>query len=1245
MTVMDKGTIKMINQILRHIYAIAVFVLMASVSYAEDVIGNVSAVTGDAYAVNDDGSRVDLALKSPIFQNQTVVTGKDGKVQIIFVDNSIFTISANTELLIDEYVYDPKTEQGTSIMNATKGVFKFVTGKIAKNNRDEVKVNTPFATIGVRGSGGIIAVDPALGTRVGLTQCCLEVSTPANQTPVPLDQMGTFIEIEDPDQPAPQPKPVDAAFSRIIQDSFNASFGEDDGSQNPVNQNDQQAGAADGTQKQEKKGPKIAGERDKKPPQKQIAQQGQSKSEPQQQAAPQGAAFDGGLTAEDGAQFDPVAGTQPNLNSNPIVAPIDTPPVDLTAVNQDKADEEVTGGGDNANGPTHFGKFARKDTVAGTIIEGEISGQFLADGKFAARIKDQGNVFNVLLPIDGDGFGARSNVELDGERFNVRFFKNPNDEFFVLNLESLNGGDNIAVFAGEPYSGNLPINGIATYGFVPNFTNENNVSAQNQFDGALYNDYLSRNFIGGNLSTHLDTNGNIVIDGFGAVFGGIDSNSQIGTFAGYENQGAAGSEIHLGTTSSAQYFGTGQAPAGIVMDTTASGQETSLDSFARRPDDAEFTAKTIADRNQTKTYKGFIGGFMSVDADNNGNREYRRLTNSVDSNGFVDRGIEINVNTATGAANNVDAKIEGFLEDGDEAANTNGTTQEIIMAEFDLGTAVNLTAYAAEQQSSGVDAGVVVAGDAMGNTATILGNSTSGGSQQLGGIASDNFGYSTAVSGDWMIVGAPEGDAGATDSGFVQFYKRDQQGNWAAEGSMISSPGAEMNGNFGADVAIDGEWAFVGAKHEDVASVDEGRIYVYHLTATGWEATGQTINGAITSGLLGRNIEVNGDYMVHSSSSGGVSVYQANAGLLSSHGVPVNYGVHDSIAISENGEYFAIGNSSAGSSGEVAVYRFNGVTYASYKTISGDASSDGLGTSIDIKDGKILIGAPVDDRAFIFDLADAGADAIGEEILMIDGGGSNGLGEEVAFNGDRVVLGNSTYNAAGNGGAFKVFTLAEDMQTYTASNLFIGGGSPSTSLGTDLDVADMVISHDNQGVLVSDFVSDYKCTDCDYVHWGIWAGSLENDGLVSAGDLARAEAVYYVAGEMTSPFQLNAMDQGAGAASQASFSGMTAGAIDNAGTLTHHIGDFGANVDFNTRNVNVTTFTLGDYALSSGGASWVAGEEAFAGSLSIDDGTNTLSGPMNGAFFGAAAEDIGGNYSLDNGANINASGIYLGTSQ
>ena len=101
-----------------------------------------------------------LKLAANIYMNDTLVTDKDSEAQIIFTDNSTMTFRPDTKLYINEYNYEPKAQQkksekksaGKYILDLVTGGFRTVTGMVAKENPNDYAVNTPVATIGVRGT-------------------------------------------------------------------------------------------------------------------------------------------------------------------------------------------------------------------------------------------------------------------------------------------------------------------------------------------------------------------------------------------------------------------------------------------------------------------------------------------------------------------------------------------------------------------------------------------------------------------------------------------------------------------------------------------------------------------------------------------------------------------------------------------------------------------------------------------------------------------------------------------------------------------------------------------------------------------------------------------------------------------------------------------------------------------------------------------------------------------------------------
>jgi hypothetical protein len=87
-----------------------------------------------------------------IFLGDAITSGKNSGMQVMLLDETIFTIGPNSAMSIDEFVYDPSTNAGKVAASVTKGVFRFITGKIARKRPEDMTVRLPTATIGIRGT-------------------------------------------------------------------------------------------------------------------------------------------------------------------------------------------------------------------------------------------------------------------------------------------------------------------------------------------------------------------------------------------------------------------------------------------------------------------------------------------------------------------------------------------------------------------------------------------------------------------------------------------------------------------------------------------------------------------------------------------------------------------------------------------------------------------------------------------------------------------------------------------------------------------------------------------------------------------------------------------------------------------------------------------------------------------------------------------------------------------------------------
>lgn len=95
-----------------------------------------------------------------------------GKIGIKFQDNTRVQINENSKLIIDDFVYDPKQGTGKAAMKMAMGTVRYASGQIAKNNPQKISLNTPSATISVRGTDFTATVDELGKSTIILLPSC-----------------------------------------------------------------------------------------------------------------------------------------------------------------------------------------------------------------------------------------------------------------------------------------------------------------------------------------------------------------------------------------------------------------------------------------------------------------------------------------------------------------------------------------------------------------------------------------------------------------------------------------------------------------------------------------------------------------------------------------------------------------------------------------------------------------------------------------------------------------------------------------------------------------------------------------------------------------------------------------------------------------------------------------------------------------------------------------------------------------
>ena len=112
-------------------------------------------MTRSASVIRNDKT-TPLKVKDDIYLNDVVETGKNASLGITFIDATTFNLKASTRITIDNYVYEDGGKSNAAIFDVAKGTAAFVAAAVAKTG--DMKITTPTATLGIRGTTGLVEV-------------------------------------------------------------------------------------------------------------------------------------------------------------------------------------------------------------------------------------------------------------------------------------------------------------------------------------------------------------------------------------------------------------------------------------------------------------------------------------------------------------------------------------------------------------------------------------------------------------------------------------------------------------------------------------------------------------------------------------------------------------------------------------------------------------------------------------------------------------------------------------------------------------------------------------------------------------------------------------------------------------------------------------------------------------------------------------------------------------------------------
>ena len=303
------------------------------------------------------------------------------------------------------------------------------------------------------------------------------------------------------------------------------------------------------------------------------------------------------------------------------------------------------------------------------------------------------------------------------------------------------------------------------------------------------------------------------------------------------------------------------------------------------------------------------------------------------------------------------------------------------------------------------------------------------------GKADDEFGYSVAMAGDTIVVGA-RGDNGDTGAAYV-FTKG--SGGWRQ--AKLKAPDAAPGDRFGHSVAVDGNTVVIGAYQDDANGSGSGSAYVFTKDSDGWSQVAKlTASDPAEDDRFGYSVAVDGDTIVvgayqdddNGSSSGSAYVFTKSGGVWGNDpGSGTDRVETAKLAASDAAEFDYFGHSVAVDGDTIVVgargaTTTNGAAYVFSKptngpwvdtntaaklTASGGAAGDQFGAAVAVYEDTVVVGAPRRDRAkgsaYVFSKPGTGwVDTnTAAKLTASDGAANDEFGFSVAVDGNTIVVG------------------------------------------------------------------------------------------------------------------------------------------------------------------------------------------------------------------------------------------------
>ena len=208
-----------------------ILILLSFLSYSnaqeKQIIGVLAAAVGQIF--NQEGTQLKTGDK--IYFGDTIKVNEKSNSQILLLDQTVLNVGAKSEVIIDEFVFDPSNNNGKMLSQIKQGSMKVITGLISEKDPNNLIVKVPAGSIGTRGTefqaivnndnqeSKILLIGPGPGNTLGLRPGAVEVAN--NLGSVVLDQPYTYTKMV-PDTPPDPPVVIPAAELNEFKQSLEA---------------------------------------------------------------------------------------------------------------------------------------------------------------------------------------------------------------------------------------------------------------------------------------------------------------------------------------------------------------------------------------------------------------------------------------------------------------------------------------------------------------------------------------------------------------------------------------------------------------------------------------------------------------------------------------------------------------------------------------------------------------------------------------------------------------------------------------------------------------------------------------------------------------------------------------------------------------------------------------------------------------------------------------------------------------